>query len=196
MGLDPVTRPVLRGRTYVLRAFDGSHKEKRVLVDAHSGEVLSARATAEAAPAYAPYNPRYGRYDPPRPPGSIARVATVPDAEPILDEPLFPRAGRGAPAAVPAPRSAALTPQTPSPKVAPAPAAPDATAAVSTNSAPVGATAPNSTAASPLPSAEVLAAAPSVPGKSVPAPVAARAGAAADGGAKAATAFVPVAPLE
>jgi hypothetical protein len=188
MGLDPATRPLLRGRVYALRAFDPSHAEKRVLVDARSGEVLSVRAVADAGPAEAPYNPRSGRYEPPRPP---ARVAEVPDAEPILDEPLFPRAGRGAPAA-PAQRSAALAP-TPAPKVQPAPVAgtaQDNKALVGTSPVSTGATASSSSAA-PLASPEVLAAAPSTPGKSIPAPVAAKADS-----AKPATQFVPVAPLE
>jgi hypothetical protein len=189
MGLDPATRPLLRGRVYALRAFDPSHAEKRVLVDARSGEVLSVRAVADGGPAEAPYSPRYGRYQPPRPP---ARVAEAPGAEPILDEPLFPRAGRGAPAAS-AQRSAALAP-TPAPKVQPAPAAgtaQDSKAPVGTSPVPAGETASGSAPAAPLASADVLAAAPSTPGKSIPAPVAAK-----PDSAKPATQFVPVAPLE
>ncbi len=189
MGLHPATRPLLRGRVYALRAFDLSHAEKRVLVDARTGEVLSVRAVADAGPAEAPYNPRYGRYEPPRPPG---RVAEVPGAEPILDEPLFPRAGRGAPAA-PAQRSAALTP-TPAPKVPATPAAgtaQDSKAPVGTSPVSAGETASSSAPAAPLASADVLAAAPSTPGKSIPAPVAAKADS-----ARPATQFVPVAPLE
>jgi hypothetical protein len=192
LGLDPATRPLLRGRVYALRAFDASHAEKRVLVDAGSGEVLSVRAVADSGPAEAPYNPRYGRYEPPRPP---ARVAAAPSAEPILDEPLFPRAGRGAPAAAPAQRSATLTSPPPAPQVQqPVPAA----GAAQDDKAPVGAspvsageTASSSVAAAPLASPDVLAAAPSTPGKSIPAPVAAKADS-----AKPATEFVPVAPLE
>jgi hypothetical protein len=196
LGLDPATRPLLRGRVYALRAFDASHAEKRVLVDAHSGEVLSVRAVADTGPAEEPYNPRYGHYEPPRPP---ARVANVPDAEPILDEPLFPRAGRGAPAAAPAPRSAALTSPPPAPKAQPpAPAAgttqdnkADNKAVVATSPVSAGETASNSAPAAPLASADVLAAAPSTPGKSIPAPVAAK-----PDSAKSPTQFVPVAPLE
>ena len=192
LGLDPATRPLLRGRVYALRAFDASHAEKRVLVDARSGEVLSVRAVAETGPAEEPYNPRYGHYEPPRPP---ARVAAAPGAEPILDEPLFPRAGRGAPTAAPAPRSAALTSPPPAPKVQqPVPV----TATTQDNKAPVGPSpvsadeaASSSAPAAPLASPEVLAAAPSTPGKSIPAPVANKADS-----AKPATQFVPVAPLE
>jgi hypothetical protein len=192
MGLDPATRPLLRGRVYALRAFDPSHAEKRVLVDARSGEVLSVRAVAAAGSAEAPYNPRYGRYEPPRPPASVAHAAEAPGAEPILDEPLFPRAGRGAPAA-PAQRSATLVP-TPAPKVQPAPVAgtaEDNKAPVGTSAESTGATVSSSAPAAPLASPEVLAAAPSTPGKSIPAPVAAKADS-----AKPATQFVPVAPLE
>jgi hypothetical protein len=194
MGLDPATRPLLRGRVYALRAFDTAHAEKRVLVDARSGEVLSVRAVADTGPAEEQYNPRYGHYEPPRPP---ARVAEAPAGEPILDEPLFPRAGRGAPVAAPARRSAALTPP-PAPKVQqPAPAAGTAQdnqankAAVGTSPAAEGATASSSAPAAPLASPDVLAAASSTPGKSVPAPVAAK-----PDSAKPATQFVPVAPLE
>ena len=195
LGLDPATRPLPRGRVYALRAFDSSHAEKRVLVDARSGEVLSVLAVGETAPGEEPYNPRYGHYEPPRPP---ARVAAAPGSEPILDEPLFPRAGRGAPAAAPARRSAALTSPPPAPKVQqPAPAA-GTTQDNQGNKAPVGAspvaageTASSSVAAAPLASPDVLAAAPSTPGKSIPAPVGAKAES-----AKQTTEFVPVAPLE
>jgi len=190
LGLEPATRPLLRGRVYALRAFDTAHAEKRVLVDARSGEVLSVRAVADAGPAEAPYNPRYGRYEPPRPP---ARVAAVPDAEPILDEPLFPRAGRGAPA-TPAQRSATVTSPAPVPKpLQPASAgtAQDNKAAVGTSPVSAGETASNSAPAAPLASADALAAATSTPGKSIPAPVAAK-----PESAKPATQFVPVAPLE
>jgi hypothetical protein len=200
MGLDPATRPLLRGRVYALRAFDASHSEKRVLVDAHSGEVLSVRAIADASPADTPYNPRYGRYDPPRPPAPVARVAEAPDAEPILDEPLFPRAGRGAPPTASAQRSAALAPPPPTPKArpdAPVNTAQDSKAPVGTSPVSASEATPGAAAASPLPSAEVLAAASSSPGKSIPAPVAAKASSSAtEPAAKPATEFVPVAPLE
>jgi hypothetical protein len=196
MGLDPATRPMLRGRVYAVRAFDASHAEKRVLVDARSGEVLSVRAVADTGPAEAPYNPRYGGYDPPRPPASVGRVAEAHRAEPILDEPLFPRAGRGAPAAAPAQRAAAPTSPPPAPKAQPAPApavgtAQDNKAPVATSPVSAGETASSSVATAPLASPDVLAAAPSTPGKSIPAPVAVKAES-----AKPATEFVPVAPLE
>ena len=196
LGLDPATRPLLRGRVYALRAFDASHAEKRVLVDARSGEVLSVRAVADTGPAEEPYNPRYGHYEPPRPP---ARVAVAPAAEPILDEPLFPRVGRGASAAAPAQRSATLTSPAPTPKVqqtAPAVGTTrdnkaDNKAPVATSPVSAGETASSPTPAAPLASPDMLAAAPSTPGKSIPAPVAAK-----PDSAKPATQFVPVAPLE
>ena len=43
MGLEPADRPVLRGRVYVLRAVDAGQREKRVVVDARTGEVVGAR---------------------------------------------------------------------------------------------------------------------------------------------------------
>jgi hypothetical protein len=212
LGLDPVSRPQLRGRVYVLRAFDASQFEKRVMVDARSGEVLAVRDVVNVPPTYTPYNPRYGRYEPPRPPGMIAR-ATVPppDPEPLLDEPLFPRAGRGLPNAGSGQRSAAITPHTPLPKVRPASPAvgtiptgsmdtkdvtpqpsPAATSASQPAATP-GATAPTPTPT--MPSAAALAAAATTPGKSIPAPVAARSAheTPAD---KPALQMVPVAPLE
>ncbi|MFZ0070684.1 MAG: hypothetical protein WAK85_05420, partial [Xanthobacteraceae bacterium] len=97
MGLDPVGRPALRGRVYVLRAFDATQFEKRVVVDARSGEVLSVRDAIDPSPGYTPYDPRYGHYEPPRPPAGIARAEPAPDVDPLLDEPLFPRPARGAP---------------------------------------------------------------------------------------------------
>ena len=98
MGLDPVGRPALRGRVYVLRAFDDTQFEKRVVVDARSGAVLSVRDAINSSPAYTPYDPRYEPLQPPRPPASIARAEPPPDMEPLLDEPLFPRSARVAPA--------------------------------------------------------------------------------------------------
>ena len=215
IGLDPVSRPQLRGRVYVLRALDGSQFEKRVVVDAQTGEVLAVRDLIASPPAYTPYNPRFGRYEPPRPPGMIAR-ATVPPpgAEPVLDEPLFPRAGRGLPTTrVPDQRSVALTPRTPLPKGRPtSPAAEGATTSgnvaakdagpaqmpTATSAMPAGAVPTSSTPAGPAPmsSAAALAAAATSPGKSIPAPVAGRTGTAHDSAADKPVQMVPVAPLE
>jgi hypothetical protein len=213
LGLDPVSRPQLRGRVYVLRAFDASQFEKRVVVDARSGEVLAVRDVVNVPPTYTPYNPRYGRYEPPRPPGMIAR-ATVPppDLEPLLDEPLFPRASRGLPSAGSGQHSAAVTPHTPLPKVRPGspavggtiPTGSMDTKNVTPQPSPAAASAgqpaatPSATAPAPssaMPSAAALAAAATTPGKSIPAPVAARP-AHETPVDRPAFQMVPVAPLE
>ena len=212
MGLDPVGRPALRGRVYVLRAFDDTQFEKRVVVDARSGAVLSVRDAISSSPAYTPYDPRYGRYDPPRPPASIAHAALPPDMEPLLDEPLFPRSARVAPAPGREVRSAAVNPRTPSPKMRPAAAAATQDAAAPPQSPPpTSSPAPAAVASAPaatpwptpLPSADALAAASSSPGKSIPAPVASRAYVGSRTNApekppaeKSITQLVPVAPLE
>jgi len=222
MGLDPVGRPALRGRVYVLRAFDATNFEKRVVVDARSGEVLSVRDAIDTSPAYTPYDPRYGHYEPPRPPAGIARAEPAPDIDPILDEPLFPRPTRVAPGPSTGVRAAAVNPRAPLPKTRPATAAPtvatatttaqdtkDASAAAPSTSIPPqspGSGNPLSAAsagsATPLPSADALAAASSTPGKSVPAPVASHAyvGPRLDpekqSADKSVTQLVPVAPLE
>jgi hypothetical protein len=204
-GLDPSTRPVLRGRVYVLRAYDATQFEKRVVVDARSGEVLSVRdAFVAAAPGYTPYDPRYGHYEPPRPPGAVAR-AVPPDAEPILDEPLFPRAQRAAPGREPADQKASASANAqPAPKARPAASTFSkdiAGAAANSKDVATISPQPSNTAAltpAPMPSAAELAAAAAAPGKSVPAPSASRAAEATQKEAadKTATQFVPVAPLE
>ena len=211
MGLDPVGRPALRGRVYVLRAFDDTQFEKRVVVDARSGAVLSVRDAISSSRAYTPYDPRYGRYDPPRPPASIAHAAPPPEMEPLLDEPLFPRSARVAPAPGREVRSAAVNPRTPSQKIRPAAAAAQDAAAPPQSPPPTSSPAPAAVASAPaatpwptpLPSADALAAASSSPGKSIPAPVASRAyvGSRTDASEKppaekSVTQLVPVAPLE
>jgi hypothetical protein len=204
MGLDPVSPPALRGRVYVLRAYDASHFEKRVVVGARSGEVLLVQEAIAESPAFSPYGPRSGRYEPPRPP-SIAR-ATEPshDFEPMLDEPLFPRQGRVPPApSTPEQRSLATTSRTPLPRVQQAPPAGISQDAINTMPPP----APTVTAAIPLsttlPTAAQAPATPAAPGKSVPAPHTTRTVSAPEAPApsappadKPATQMVPVAPLE
>ena len=197
MGLEALTRPVLRGRVYVLRARDAGQLEKRVVVDARTGEVVQVRDVAGVAPAYTPYDPRFGRYAPPRPPAAIARASEPSEFEPVLDEPLFPRQGRGMPSAPnAAQRSAVATPRAPTPKARPtSPAEPskDAQQAPPAQSA--------NAPAAPLPSDAALAGASAIPGKSIPAPVGSRVStpARADAeptGDKTAIQMVPVAPLE
>jgi len=177
MGLEALTRPVLRGRAYVLRAHDANMLEKRVVVDARTGEVVQVRDVADVAPAYSPYDRRFGGYTPPRPPASIAHAGAPRDFEPVLDEPLFPRQGRGS-ASAPAQRSA--TAHAPAPKVR-----------------------PSSPAAAPsaAPDAAAAAASAAIPGKSIPAPVGSRVNTpvradAQPAGEKTAIQMVPVAPLE
>jgi hypothetical protein len=201
MGLDPVSRPALQGRVYVLRAYDVNQAENRVVVDAWSGEVLSVRHVANSPPGYSLYDRRFGTYAPPRPPAAIARATgPPPGAEPLLDEPLFPRPGRLAPSTgASTQRSVAVTPHPPLPKGRPASPAGDVKDAKDT-----AATPPQTTAGAPaappteMPSAAALAAARALPGKSIPAPVAVHANAQVNGdlSAKPATQMVPVAPLE
>jgi hypothetical protein len=195
MGLHPVSPPALRGRVYVLRANDASQFEKRVVVDARSGEVLLVREAIAESPAFSHYGPRY---EPPRPP-SIAR-ATEPshDLEPVLDEPLFPGQGRPAPG-TPEQRSLATTSRTPLPRVQQAPAAGGSQDAINAMPSP----APTVTAAIPVPTAAPAPPMPAAPGKSVPAPHAAQTasapeapGPSAPPADKPATQLVPVAPLE
>ncbi len=59
-GFDPITRPMLRGPVYVLRAVDTSDADVRVTVDARSGRVLTVRRVAGlyyGAPDYSGYEP-------------------------------------------------------------------------------------------------------------------------------------------
>ena len=206
MGLEALTRPVLRGRVYVLRARDAGQLEKRVVVDARTGAVVQVRDVADMAPAYSPYDRRFGGYVPPRPPAAIARAGVPSDFEPVLDEPLFPRPGRGS-ASAPAQRSAVATAHAPLPKVRPAsPTEPgkDAQQAAPTQSASVTPTSPAPSASAPSalpPDAAAAAAAAAIPGKSIPAPVGSRVSTPVRAdvqstGEKTAIQMVPVAPLE
>jgi hypothetical protein len=63
-GLDPVSRPVRRGRAYSLRALDRSGREVLVDVDARRGRILDIAPAAERR--YADLPPPYGR-----PPGLV-----------------------------------------------------------------------------------------------------------------------------
>jgi len=85
-GLEPLSRPVLRGAVYYLRAVNRARAEMRVAIDARSGRVLSATrvgseppapaAAGEPAPAPAPrYEPYTGSRgyseSAPLPPGDV-----------------------------------------------------------------------------------------------------------------------------
>jgi hypothetical protein len=136
-GLDPLSRPVRQGSTYVLRAIDPYGEEVRVVVGAQRGQILSVRPVVPVAAPYAPpptvyeypsYGPPPGyvvpeyygpdaRYDP-RPPAAIPRVTTAPrDAGAV----------KPAAKAAPAPKAAVAT-KNPA-ALPPAPAAPSETSA-------------------------------------------------------------------
>jgi len=59
-GLDPLSRPVRRGSTYVLRAIDGYGEEVRVIVGAQRGEILSVQPVMPASAPYETPGPVYG----------------------------------------------------------------------------------------------------------------------------------------
>jgi hypothetical protein len=76
-GFDPVNRPLRSGRTFTLRALDRYALELNLVVDAHSGRVLSANEVA--APRYAARRdpmPAHGAYDAP----VYARIFGAPEA--------------------------------------------------------------------------------------------------------------------
>jgi hypothetical protein len=50
-GLQPLSRPVLRGAIYYVRAVNSAHAETRVAIDARSGRILSATRVAREPPA-------------------------------------------------------------------------------------------------------------------------------------------------
>ena len=50
-GLQPLSRPVLRGAVYYVRAINPARAEMRVAIDARSGRVLSATRVAHEPPA-------------------------------------------------------------------------------------------------------------------------------------------------
>jgi hypothetical protein len=50
-GLEPLSRPVLRGAVYYMRAVNRARAEMRVAIDARSGRVLSATRLAKEPPA-------------------------------------------------------------------------------------------------------------------------------------------------
>jgi hypothetical protein len=197
-GLDPSSKPVLRGRVYVLRAFDSTQFEKRVVVDARSGKVLSVHDALDRTKAYTPYDTRFGGYTPPRPPAAIAHVE--PEFEPLLDAPLFPRSTRsasGSGSTTPDQRQEALSSRTPLPKGRPdavAIATPPTAPSPTPTATPMPTVTAGASGSSPaaMPSAAALAAASDSPGKSIPAPHM-KAAAQTDSSP---TQFVPGAPLE
>jgi hypothetical protein len=84
-GLEPLSRPVLRGTVYYMRAVNRARAEMRVAIDARSGRVLSATrvgseppalpVAGEPAPAPAP------RYEPYTSTRGYSEAAPLPPAE-------------------------------------------------------------------------------------------------------------------
>ncbi|MEA2976499.1 MAG: hypothetical protein QOF19_2019 [Alphaproteobacteria bacterium] len=58
-GLEPLSQPLRRGSTYILRAIDGYGEEVRVMVDARGGEILSVQPVVPVAAPYGAPGPRY-----------------------------------------------------------------------------------------------------------------------------------------
>ncbi len=181
IGLDPASRPMLRGPVYVIRAFDQDDIPLRVMVNARSGRIVSV---IEVPPVAGYAAAGYGEY--PRPPGGIGLGGAYPAA------PRYPRDAAAPPQAAK---------RTPVPRAKPQ----ESSAKADTNATTMPAAAPIKRPTSYLPKD-----ASQVPGRSIPAPVAARtanpgetahnpsAGSAPTpvDKAKTATELVPVAPLD
>jgi hypothetical protein len=142
-GLDPLTRPLRQGSTYVLRAADPYGEEVRVVVGAQRGQILSIRPVARVAvqpyevppPGYYE-DPRYGppRYMPgPGYYGPDARYDVQPSPPAYPRVLTAPRDGSAKPAAKPAPKAAAVIPKKPL-----APPAPSETSAPATSASTPG----------------------------------------------------------
>jgi hypothetical protein len=120
-GLLPLSRPVLRGRTYALNAVDSYGREVRVLLDAQVGEVVAVRPLAGAPPSYRAVSPPAE--------GPMFSARRLP-SEPL--PPDFDNNAPRPPRTVPAARSpgsvqaAAAVPRTPLPRSRPAGAQPAA----------------------------------------------------------------------
>jgi hypothetical protein len=134
-GLDPLSQPIRRGSTYILRALDGYGEEVRVVVDAQRGRILSVRPVAmasgyEADPRYAP-EPVYPS---PYQPGAIYEPEPFASAgPPVIYAPRAalpsgnspPKAASSAKKPAPPPKAAAVAPakpaELPPPEAKPAP---------------------------------------------------------------------------
>jgi hypothetical protein len=86
-GLEPLTRPLLRGAIYYMRAVNRARVEMRVAIDARSGRVLSATRVA-----YEPSAP---------PPAGEPAPAPAPRYEPYLSSRGYSEAAPSPPADVP-----------------------------------------------------------------------------------------------
>lgn len=184
MGFNPQSRPVLRGRVYVIHAIDDHGIPLRVAVDARSGRVMRVVERVAGA-GYGPLPPdRDGAY--PVPPSAVPDGAyDMPDEDDAdAPPPVYRAPGNGAyprpiypqssaPSSAPQPRVASRTPP-----AAPTPRArPSATPATqNAKTSPPGAN-PQPQTAKPQPAEPVTTSSiedSGRPGKSVPAPVASR----------------------
>ncbi len=191
LGLNPIERPFLRGRLYIIHAVDDFDDPVRVVIDAHSGALLRVAHTAMAEP-------------PPRPtPGynGMRRDEPMRPARPPDDDERAGLPERLPPAAVARPHTPTMTPPTrqnaraPLPRPRPAEAAAPATSSVAAAPPHAAPTPPATSPSATSSSATSSSAASSSPGRSIPAPVASRALPAAPE-KREAPATVPVAPLE
>lgn len=223
-GLDPVSRPMLQGRRYVLRAIDPDGIDVRVLVDARFGEIVAVRPLGYdrglaprvlAAPSYE-RGPRIVAV--PRDEGWIEGDDIVPPRPPRV----VPAPGMNAPAPGPAPaplasrapEAGAVPMRAPLPRARPAPVK-SAKAAAPAASKPADASEHTGSIRVPaeVPKAEAPKAEGTVAAKNDPVPAAAAAAPAATDGVAAAKpdttpapaaaaptpaspAMPPVAPLE
>lgn len=101
MGFLPISRPVLRGNVYILRAADDDDLPVRVMVDARTGEVVAVNSARLLGPRYGglpdEFDDPVGRAVPygrvsatsthVTQPGLSARSASLPPAKPIAKSP-------------------------------------------------------------------------------------------------------------
>jgi hypothetical protein len=111
MGFDPQSQPVLRGRVYIVRAFDDQDIPVRVAVDAHSGRVLRVAERVAGRFGQPVDEDSYGAY--PVPPSAL------PNGVPYREQPYGGPLYRGSDATTYSP-----APYPPPPSVAPRTVAP------------------------------------------------------------------------
>jgi hypothetical protein len=155
-GLDPVSRPMLQGRRYVLRAIDPDGIDVRVLVDARFGEIVAVQPFYEPgrAPPRVLAAPGYERGP---------RIVAVPRDEGWIDRDDIPapRPPRVVPSPVPAPGMSGPVPGPNAPATAPLTSrAPEAGAATARAPLPRARPAPVKSAKAALPPAAKPADAP------------------------------------
>jgi hypothetical protein len=112
-GLDPLGQPVRRGPHYVMRALDRTDREVRVVIAAHSGDIVSVTPVAGAPQMPPRGGVTMGGYErmPPGyiPPRNGAPVIDDDDDEPVsYNNPTAPRPPGALPGA-PLPRSSSAT---------------------------------------------------------------------------------------